>query len=159
MGGLSSIRFQLASTTAAPNCSSTSLSSGDSIRFAFGDTTTPANFCPTWSSRISPRRTSFLPEQRLASQCPRSQHAALKEGLLRTLLEPFSSSEVCWWRGGPRFRGALVYFLPCLKSFLWRTIVGWTRTVGRKKRILCCAVTSWSEGSIFCGYVVCWIVL
>lgn len=42
--------------------------------------TTPENFCPTESSLISPKCINRLPEHLFGSQCPRSQHAALKAG-------------------------------------------------------------------------------
>jgi hypothetical protein len=97
--------------------------------------TTPANFCPTCSSRIMPRRMSRLPEQRFASQCPRSQHAALNSGLFwrgwSASLSLPDSSESRRGRGGPAPTGLpplprpprAEYLLLGLKSFLWRTMV------------------------------------
>jgi hypothetical protein len=68
---------------------------------------------------MSPSFISFFPEHRFGSQCPKSQHAALKEG--RDAGWSSSSSSF----RGPLALGALLYFLPLDEklSFLCRTIV------------------------------------
>jgi len=68
---------------------------------------------------------SFFPEHLFGSQCPRSQHAALKEGR-DAGCSPSSSS----FRG-PLVLGALLYFLPLDEklSFLCRTILTYLCTV------------------------------
>lgn len=79
---------------------------------------------------------SFLPLQRFASQCPRSQHAALKEGLCGVFLSPSELSSSLG-RGGPRARWGLEYFFPDL-SFLCRTILrGWCGLKEREVEGLC----------------------
>jgi hypothetical protein len=66
---------------------------------------------------------SFLPEHRFGSQCPRSQHAALKEGREARGCEASSSESAP--RGPRLLRGGLLYFLPREEklSFLWRTMM------------------------------------
>lgn len=86
---------------------------------ALGEIMTPLCFWPMESGRMRLSFMSFFPEQRLGSQWPRSQHAALKEG--REVGVSSSKLEGL----GPRGRGALVYFLPRVEklSFLWRTML------------------------------------
>lgn len=130
------------STTAAPYCSRSGVSAGESVCFAFGlqksaltphysnitmhrttrthEMTTPGNLFPICNSRISPKCINFFPEHLFGSQCPRSQHAAWNAG--RPGLPPSSPSR---GRGGrnppalpwPRRRAML--------SFLCRTIIAY----------------------------------
>ena len=76
---------------------------------------------------------SFFPEHLFGSQCPRSQHAALKEGG-----DAGCSPSSLSFRG-PLVLGALLYFLPLEEklSFLCRTILTYLCTVkcwGRRSR-------------------------
>jgi hypothetical protein len=99
---------------------------------------TPECFCPICRSRMSPSFMSFFPEQRLGSQCPKSQQAALKAG----------REAGCWLSsplpGGPLDLGALLYFLPPRDenpSFLCRTILqcmaAWSTGGGAKVEFVC----------------------
>ncbi len=137
--GISCTRTHEHSTTAAPYCSSKSLSAGDKTRFAFGlrglsitstqlwegvevgtyEMTTPGYFWPMGSSRIMPKCMSRFPLHLFESQWPKSQHAALKGG--RSLAPPSSppgpvERAVC--------RGFVENFFALADelSFLWRTM-------------------------------------
>jgi hypothetical protein len=67
---------------------------------------------------MSPNRFNLFPEHLFGSQCSKSQHAALKGGLVPEL-DSSSSRGIARWRGAP-----VENFLPLEEklSFLWRTI-------------------------------------
>lgn len=81
--------------------------------------TTPGNLRPMSSWRIRPNRINRFPLHLFGSQCPKSQHAALKGGFSKAFdSSPSLAIDLLVWRGAP----AYFFDFDEKLSFLCRTI-------------------------------------